>query len=69
MTSGSQVTAVSAAPAEEARHHFERRLAHETDPADVWTAIETGTVDFVLVDCRPRAATTRRTCLARSACR
>jgi rhodanese-related sulfurtransferase/ketosteroid isomerase-like protein len=56
MTSDSQVTAVSAAPAEEARDHFERRLAHETDPADVWTAIETGTVDFVLVDCRPRGS-------------
>jgi rhodanese-related sulfurtransferase/ketosteroid isomerase-like protein len=54
MTSGSQVTAVSAAPAEEARNHFEQQLAHETDPADVWKAIETGTVDFVLVDCRPR---------------
>jgi len=56
MTSGSPVTAVSAAPAEEARKHFEQRLAHETDPADVWKAIETGTVDFVLVDCRPRAS-------------
>jgi rhodanese-related sulfurtransferase len=55
-TSGSPVTAVAAAPAEEARHHFEQRLAHETDPADVWKAIETGTVDFVLVDCRPRAS-------------
>jgi ketosteroid isomerase-like protein len=56
MTSGSPITAVSAAPAEEARKHFEQRLAHETDPADVWKAIETGTVDFVLVDCRPRAS-------------
>jgi rhodanese-related sulfurtransferase len=55
-TSGSPVTAVAAAPAEEARHHFEQRLAHETDPADVWKAIETGRVDFVLVDCRPRAS-------------
>jgi ketosteroid isomerase-like protein len=56
MTSGSPITAVSAAPAEEARKHFEQRLAHETDPADVWKAMETGTVDFVLVDCRPRAS-------------
>ena len=54
MTGGSQVTAVPAAPAEEARNHFEQRLAHETDPADVWKAVQTGTVDFVLVDCRPR---------------
>jgi hypothetical protein len=67
-TSGSPVTAVAAAPAEESRHHFEQRLAHETDPADVWKAIETGRVDFVLVDCRPGPATTRHTCLARSAC-
>jgi rhodanese-related sulfurtransferase len=55
-TSGSPVTAVAAAPAEEARHHFEQRLAHETDPADIWKAIQTGTVDFVLVDCRPKAS-------------
>lgn len=56
VTSGSPVTAVAAASAEEARFHFEQRLAHESDPADVWTAIETGRVDFVLVDCRPRAS-------------
>jgi rhodanese-related sulfurtransferase/ketosteroid isomerase-like protein len=55
-TSGSPVTAVAAAPAEESRQNFGQRLAHETDPADVWKAIETGTVDFVLVDCRPRAS-------------
>jgi rhodanese-related sulfurtransferase/ketosteroid isomerase-like protein len=56
VTSGSPVTAVAAASAEEARFHFEQRLAHESDPADVWTAIETRRVDFVLVDCRPRAS-------------
>jgi rhodanese-related sulfurtransferase/ketosteroid isomerase-like protein len=55
-TGSSPVTAVAAAAAEESRHHFEQRLAHETDPADVWKAIQTGTVDFVLVDCRPRAS-------------
>jgi rhodanese-related sulfurtransferase/ketosteroid isomerase-like protein len=54
--SGSPVTAVAAAPAEEARRHFGQRLAHETDPADVWKAIDTGRADFVLVDCRPRAS-------------
>lgn len=54
VTSGSPVTAVAAVSAEEARFHFEQRLAYEADPADVWKAIETGTVDFVLVDCRPR---------------
>jgi rhodanese-related sulfurtransferase/ketosteroid isomerase-like protein len=56
LASGSPVTAVAAAPAEEARHHFEQRLAHQTDPADVWKAIQTDTADFVLVDCRPRAS-------------
>jgi rhodanese-related sulfurtransferase/ketosteroid isomerase-like protein len=56
MAGGSPVTAVPAAPAGEARNHFEQRLAHETDPADVWKAIQTGTVDFALVDCRPRAS-------------
>jgi rhodanese-related sulfurtransferase/ketosteroid isomerase-like protein len=55
-TGGSQVTTVSAAPALEARNHFAQRLAYETDPADVWTAIQTGMVDFVLVDCRPRGS-------------
>jgi rhodanese-related sulfurtransferase/ketosteroid isomerase-like protein len=55
-TTGSPVTAVGPAPAEEARRHFGQRLAHETDPADVWKAIETGRADFVLVDCRPRAS-------------
>lgn len=33
--------------------HFTSKLAHETDPADVWKAIDSGIVDFVLVDCRP----------------
>jgi rhodanese-related sulfurtransferase len=48
----SQVTAVPPADAETARHHFEEKLAFETDCADVWGAISSGTIDFVLVDCR-----------------
>lgn len=48
----SPVTAVPPAPAAQASGHFAAKLAYETDPADVWRAIETGTIDFVLVDCR-----------------
>lgn len=36
-----------------ARRYFEDKLAYETDPADVWNAVKTGTVDFLIVDCRP----------------
>lgn len=49
----SQVTVVPPADAETVRHHFEEKLAFETDCADVWDAINSGTIDFVLVDCRP----------------
>jgi rhodanese-related sulfurtransferase/ketosteroid isomerase-like protein len=55
-SSGSRVTAVPPAPAQQARDHFERRLTYETDPADVWNAIQAGTVDFALIDCRLRAS-------------
>jgi rhodanese-related sulfurtransferase/ketosteroid isomerase-like protein len=55
-TDPSPVTAVPAAAPERAREHFETRLACETDPADVWSAIHRGQVDFVLVDCRPTAS-------------
>jgi rhodanese-related sulfurtransferase len=48
----SPVSAVPAADPARARDHFEQRLAFETDPADVWQAISSGTVDFVIVDCR-----------------
>jgi rhodanese-related sulfurtransferase len=49
---GSQVTAVPQAAAEDAASHFLDKLAHETDCADVWNAIEKDTVDFLIVDCR-----------------
>jgi rhodanese-related sulfurtransferase len=55
-TNLSPVTQVPAASEERAREHFEARLAFETDPADVWGAIDGGQADFVLVDCRPTAS-------------
>jgi rhodanese-related sulfurtransferase len=48
----SQVTYVPHADPVEAARHFEQRLSFETDCADVWKAIESGGVDFLLVDCR-----------------
>jgi rhodanese-related sulfurtransferase len=33
---------------------FAARLAHETDAADVWSAMQAGRIDFTLVDARSR---------------
>ena len=55
----SPVAIPPAAPAEQAAAHFARRLAHETDCADVHTAFAAGTVDFVLLDVRGAAAYAR----------
>jgi rhodanese-related sulfurtransferase len=55
-TSRSQAAPIPPATAKQARRHFEERLAYETDPADVWKAIESATADFVLVDCRPKGS-------------
>jgi 3-mercaptopyruvate sulfurtransferase SseA len=52
---GSQVTAVPAADPWVAARHFGDRLAFETDCADVWGAIEGGTMDFLIADCRSAA--------------
>lgn len=49
---GSAVTAAPAAGPDAAAGHFAAKLAYETDCADVWRAIESGTADFTLVDCR-----------------
>lgn len=53
-TSGtpSQVMQVPPADPDLARRHFEDKLAFETDPADVWDAIKSGNVDFLIADCR-----------------
>ena len=42
--------------AEAAQQHFARKLAFETDPADVRAAQLAGAADFVLVDTRTRKA-------------
>lgn len=55
-TPGSPLTSVPAAPPAEAAAHFERRLAVETDPADVAAAQRRGDGGVVLVDCRSREA-------------
>ncbi|HYP48407.1 MAG TPA: rhodanese-like domain-containing protein [Thermoleophilaceae bacterium] len=40
----------------QATEHFERRLAFETDAADVWSAIQAGSPGFTLVDARSPGA-------------
>jgi rhodanese-related sulfurtransferase len=58
MSSGvrSDVTAVPAAAPNVAARHFDERLAFETDCADVWSAVQRGSVDFLIVDCRAAAS-------------
>ena len=46
------VTAIPFAPSVEAEAHFARRLALETDCADVNAAVSSGTAGFVLLDVR-----------------
>jgi rhodanese-related sulfurtransferase len=53
------VTATPPAPAAEARGHFARRLALETDCSDVHAAMETGSPGFVLLDVRGPGAFAR----------
>jgi rhodanese-related sulfurtransferase len=52
----SAVAQTPAASPDEARSHFARRLAFETDADDVAAALREGNVDFVLVDTRSREA-------------
>ena len=54
-TSMSNVTAVPAAPADEALRHFEAEFRFETDCSDVHAAFATGAPDFVLIDARSHA--------------
>jgi rhodanese-related sulfurtransferase len=53
------VTATPPAPAAEARAHFARRLALETDCSDVQAAMEAGSPGFVLLDVRGPGAFAR----------
>ena len=51
----SAVTAIPAAPADEALRHFEAEFTFETDCSDVHAALEAGKADFVLIDARSHA--------------
>jgi rhodanese-related sulfurtransferase len=51
-TPRSVVAFTHAAASADAASHFERKLAHETDCADVWYATFHETKDFVLLDVR-----------------
>lgn len=51
-----EVTRIQAAPAADAIAHFQKRLALETDCADVHAAFAAGNPGFVLVDVRGRKA-------------
>jgi len=55
----SPVALVPHADPQNAAGHFEAKLAYETDCADVWKAIDDGTVDFLIVDCRSTPSYTR----------
>jgi rhodanese-related sulfurtransferase len=52
----SSVLAVPAADAADAQAYFARKLACETDPADVWDDLQRGVADFLLVDTRSAEA-------------
>jgi len=52
----SPVTEIAAASPAEAERHFSRKLAFETDCADVHAAMSAGPGDFVLLDVRGRKA-------------
>jgi hypothetical protein len=55
----SPVTETEAAPPALAAEHFARRLAFETDCADVHDALARGAADFVLLEARGPAAYAR----------
>ncbi|MGK5683982.1 rhodanese-like domain-containing protein [Actinoplanes sp. URMC 104] len=50
---------IPAAAPEVAARHFEARLAFEADPADVASALASGTPGFTLIDCRPEGNYTK----------
>ena len=51
----SAVSAIPAAPSEQAARHFGEAFAYETDCADVHDAMHSGEQDFVLLDVRSPA--------------
>ena len=52
----SLVLATPAATPEQAHRFFASKLQYETDPSDVYTDMQNGTADFVLIDVRNPAA-------------
>lgn len=52
MTQSSAVTAIKAAPSDDALAHFEARLTYETDCWDTHDALSKGATDFVILDVR-----------------
>ncbi|WP_372425208.1 rhodanese-like domain-containing protein [Salinarimonas chemoclinalis] len=54
-----EVTAVPAAPSDQAERHYAAKLAFETDCDDVHGALAAGTADFVLLDVRGAGAYAR----------
>ena len=56
MTTPSRVSATPVGDLEAAKAFFDRRLAYETDPADVAADLAEGRMDYTLVDCRARNA-------------
>ena len=55
----SLVCEIPAAPSAIALMHFSNRLTFETDCSDVFSSLEAGAVDFVLVDVRGHRFTLR----------
>ena len=55
MPSPSKVLETPALASEEAHRHFSRKLALETDPADVYADMQSGRAPFVLADVRSPA--------------
>jgi rhodanese-related sulfurtransferase len=59
MTQSSKVLSTSPANSDEAQAYFWRKLRCETDPSDVYTDMQNGVAEFVLVDVRSAAAYAR----------
>ena len=59
MATESLVLAVPAANCENAHAFFLNKLSHETDPSDVYTDMQNGLTDFVLMDVRSSKAYAR----------
>ena len=61
MVKQSHVLATPAAPCAAAQAFFQSKLHYETDPADVYTDMQHGVADFVLLDVRSQKPMPRAT--------